>query len=88
MGENLMRRILTSLLAIGLVGSLAACNNEAPEADTGGMDAQTGTIERSSVEEQTGTIEREGPDEQTGTIERGEPEEQTGTIEREGPDEQ
>ena len=86
-----MRRILTSLFAIGLVGGLAACQEaaEAPEAeDAAAPEQQTGTIERTGPDEQTGTIERTGPDEQTGTIERTAPDEQTGTIERTAPEEQ
>src|SRR5687767_9935543 len=85
-GGNLMRRILTSLLALGLAGSLAACQNEAEAPDA--PDAQTGTVERTAPEEQTGTVERTGPEEQTGTVERTGPEEQTGTVERTGPEEQ
>jgi hypothetical protein len=85
-----MRRILISLLALGMAGSLAACQDkaQAPEATDEAPDQQTGTVERTTPDEQTGTVERTTPDEQTGTVERTTPDEQTGTVERTTPDEQ
>ena len=76
-----MRKLLTSLVAIGLAGTLAACQEEeaaAPEA----------TMESSTPEPQTGPVERTGPDEQTGPVERTGPDEQTGPVERTTPEEQ
>ena len=76
-----MRRLLTSLVAIGLAGTLAACQEEeaaAPEA----------TMESATPDPQTGGTERTGPEEQTGGTERTGPEEQTGGTERTGPAEQ
>ena len=75
-----MRKILTSLLALGLAGSLAACDKAAetpePAAESATPEPQTGPIERTGPEEQTGPIERTGPEEQTGPIERTGPAEQ------------
>ena len=87
-----MRHILTSVLVLGMAGSLAACQKKAetPAADataTASAEEQTGTVERTGPEEQTGTVERTGPQEQTGTVERTGPEEQTGTVERSTPEE-
>ena len=48
-----MRSILTSLLVLGLAGSLAACKKdaaEAPEATEAAPEQQTGTIERTASE--------------------------------------
>lgn len=63
-----MRSIIASLIAIGALGSLAACQ-KAPEdgnavaANVTGIDPQTGTVERTGMNEQTGTVERSGPEE-------------------------
>jgi hypothetical protein len=64
-----MRHVLTTILAIGMAGSLAGCQKaETPEAtettDAAAPDAQTGTVERTAPDEQTGTVERTGPAEQ------------------------